>query len=775
MRAGAAPRPPTFSIVPSERPSLLPPGTPVDLDNCAREPIHLPGRVQSHGAVIVVRRTDLRVVQTSGNIGDLVPGGADAVLAATLPDLVGETAAARLVSSVEEHAAAAVRVDRVRLGEAAEVDAHCFAPAPGLIGIDLEPAREASADAGQVVSRVASWGARLAATTSPDEIVAIAADALSALTGFDRTWAYRFEDDGHGVVVAEQRREDLDAFLGLHFPATDIPPQARDLYLRTGVRVIHDAASVDADLVPVETPETGAWLDLSGSGLRAVSPIHIRYLLNMGVRSSMSVPLVVDGALWGLLSAHHYDDARHVSMRARAECELLGVMTSMQLAAATELARTRRDAGVHRAIATVIDAVGAHDGFAEGLASAPDALLSVAGATGAIVAVAGDRRVVGRTPDADGVERLLAFLGEQTDDVFQTDALGELEPSLADLAETVSGVLAVPLSRSQGNFIAWVRAESILEITWGNRDQGLVRRDPQGELELGHRESFERWAEEVRGRATPWEAVETEGVRELRSALGALLLTRTERLARLNDELSRSNDELDAFAYAAAHDLREPVRGVEQLADFLLEDHGESLGEEGRAKLQTILRLADRMDGLLSSLLEYAELGESAWKRTGVHLPTLVADVEELLAVRLTPETTIDVEDVTVEADESGLRQLLLNLVWNAVKYTEGTAHVEIGTRRLSEIDDVPVERSVVADHDPIAVFVRDQGIGIPSEYHETVFDLFRRLHGKDDFGGGNGAGLALCRRIVERHGGTIWLESEPGAGSTFWFTLAPA
>lgn len=763
--------------MPSESQSLLSPGTPVDLDNCAREPIHLPGRVQANGAVLVVRRSDLRVVQTSANIDALLSGGADAALAASLNDLVGDEAAARLVAAVDEHAHAAVRVDRVQfVNGGPDVDAHCFAPAPGLVGIDLEPAREAPADAGQVVTRVAGWGARLAGATDPETIAAIAAEALRKLTGFDRTWAYRFEADGHGVVVAEQRRDDLDAFLGLHFPESDIPEQARALYLRTGVRVIHDAASTDADLVPLVNPETGEWLDLSGSGLRAVSPIHVRYLLNMGVRSSMSVPLVVDGALWGLLSAHHYDDARHVPLQVRAECELLGVMTSMQLTAATELAKSRRSAEVQKAITTVIDAVGAHDGFADGLIAEQDALLSVAGATGAVVSIAGELHLVGRTPAPTEVERLLTLLAEWTEDeLFVTDALGEVDPASASLAEVTSGVLAVPLSRSEGNWIAWLRPENVEEITWANRDKGLVRRDPKGDLELGHRESFERWAEEVRGRSAPWSAVEIDAVRELRSSLGALLIARTERLARLNDELTRSNDELDAFAYAAAHDLREPVRGVEQLADFLLEDHGESVGPEGRAQLETILRLADRMDGLLSALLDYAELGVTALTRTRVHLPTMVAEVEELLAASLTPETTVQVEDVSVDADETGLRQLLLNLIWNAVKYTEGPAQVEIGVRRLSEIPTVPVRRAVLADHDPLVVFVRDQGIGIAPEHHETVFDLFRRLHGKDDFGGGNGAGLALCRRIVERHGGAIWVESTPGIGSTFWFTLAPA
>lgn len=762
--------------VPPEPPSLLPPGTPIDLDNCAREPIHLPGRVQAHGAVLVARRADLQVVQTSANLATVLGLETADVLGTSLADLLGADVAARLVAATGDDGGTTVRVERVRRPSGEELDAHAFAPAPTLIGIDLERADASPVDAGQVVTRVAAWGARLASTTDPHAIVAIAAEALHALTGFARTWAYRFEADGHGVVVAEERRGDLDTFLGLHFPASDIPPQARALYARGGVRVIQDAAAADADVVPLENPETGEWLDLSESGLRAVSPMHVRYLLNMGVRSSMSVPLVVDGALWGLLSAHHYDDARRLPLRVRAECELLGVMTSMQLAAATELARTQHQADVQRAITAVIDAVGAHTSFAAGLIADEPALLAVAGASGAIVSIGGEAHLVGDTPPPLDVARLLAHIREQPDDLVMTDALAAAVPQLADLTETASGVLAVALSRRQGNWIIWVRPESVHEVTWGNRDQELVRRDPRGRLELGGRESFERWAEEVRGRSTPWETVELDAVRELRASLGALLISQTERLARLNDELTRSNDELDAFAYAAAHDLREPVRGVEQLADFLLEDYGDAVGDAGRAQLQTILRLADRMDGLLSALLDYAELGEAKLERRPVHLPTLVREVEELLAVRLTPDAELLVEDVSVEADESGLRQLLLNLIWNAIKYRgDGPPHVEIGLRPLSTVDGGPVPRAVVADHDPVALYVRDRGIGIAPEHHDAIFDLFRRLHGKEEFGGGNGAGLALSRRIVERHGGTIWVESSPGEGATFWFTLVPA
>jgi light-regulated signal transduction histidine kinase (bacteriophytochrome) len=756
---------------------FLEPGQPVDLDNCAREPIHLPGSIQPSGALLVARASDRTVTQASDNVGDYFDGGLDVVIGQTLEALFDPAAAERFAASAGRVGTPSVRPDRVVLASGRAVDTHCFQPEERLLAVEIAPAAESELDATSTIARVATWSADLQSKTSPDALVAAAASSLRELTGFDRVWAYRFEADGHGVVVAEDRREDLESFLGLHFPESDIPRQARALYLRNAVRVIPDVQVPNAKLVPLENPETGTWLDLSGSTLRAVSPMHLLYLGNMGVRASMSVSLVVDGKLWGLLSAHHYDGPRAVPIRVRGECELLGVLTSMQLATAAELERTQSGLELQTSVSRVLDHMAANDSFVEGLSVDPDALLGVCNANGAVIATGDQRRVVGEAPPPAAIDRLLAALAELPDDVIAIDEVPTTFPELADLAEVASGVLAVPMSRRQGNWVVWLRPESVEEVTWANRDKELVRRGPTGVMELGERESFERWAETVRGRSRPWTAAEVDAVRGLRSSLGALLITRTEALARLNEELERSNSELDAFAYAAAHDLREPVRGIEQFAGFFLEDFGDTIDTDGHAQIQTILRLAGRMDGLLSALLEYAQLGESTWTSAPVRLESIVDDVRELLAPRLTDEITIAVDPATVSADPDGLRQLLLNLVWNAIKYSEGRGRIEIGSCSLSDAEggEPRVRRSMVGDDEPTAIYVRDHGIGIDPEYHEQIFELFFRLHAKDAYGGGAGAGLTLCRRIVERHGGVIWVDSTPGAGATFFFTLGPA
>jgi light-regulated signal transduction histidine kinase (bacteriophytochrome) len=756
---------------------FLPVGTPVDLDNCDREPIHIPGSVQPHGVLLVARTAGGELVQVSSNTDRLLEQPPHLVLGQTLNALVGDEAAARLTATAQRTGGPAIRPDRVSLPSGAICDAQTFTPADGLLAVELEPADDTEPDALTAIARVGAWSATLQGSTSIEAIAQSAATALRELTGYDRVWAYRFAPDGHGVVIAEDADPKLESFLGLHFPEGDIPRQARALYVQNRVRVIPDVAAVVAPLVPLTNPRTDAPLDLSGGSLRAVSPMHIRYLTNMGVQASLSVSIVVDGQLWGLLSAHHYDGPKYVPVRVRGECEVLGAVTAMCVSTAAELERTQSGLELQQSVNEVLEMLAAHESIADGLAAEPQALLGLCNAAGAIVVIGGERRTVGEVPGAADVDRILASLADSPDDLVATDDLGHTDATLDDLDSVAAGLVAFPLSRGQGNWVVWLRPETVEEVTWANRDKELVRREPSGEMRLGERESFERWAEEVRGRSRPWSAAELDAVRTVRTAVAALVITRADKLARLNDELARSNAELDAFAYAAAHDLREPVRGIDQFASFFVEDHGDAIGDDALDQIETIRRLAGRMSGLLDALLEYAQLGERLDRRTAVDLQTAVDEVRELLSARLGDDVTITVEPATLHADAEGLRQLLLNLIWNAAKYSPDGAQIEIGTCWLSDArgGDANVRRSAVGDREPVAVYVRDQGIGIAPDHHDVIFELFRRLHGKDEHGGGSGAGLTLCRRIVERHGGAIWVDSAPGKGATFYFTLEAA
>ena len=236
-------------------------------------------------------------------------------------------------------------------------------------------------------------------------------------------------------------------------------------------------------------------------------------------------------------------------------------------------------------------------------------------------------------------------------------------------------------------------------------------------------------------------------------------------LAQLNAELARSNTELDAFAYIASHDLKEPLRGIHNYAHFLIEDYADKLDEAGASKLKTLTRLTQRMQSLLDSLLHYSRLGRQELSLRPVDLQRVLDGALELLQARV-EEAGVSVRVPkplpTVIVDHRCIGEIFSNLIANAIKYNDKAERwVEVG---YTETEDA--NRPVL--------YVKDNGIGIPEQHRDAVFRIFRRLHGREEYGGGVGAGLTIVKKIIERHGGRIWIESEVGVGTTFYFTLAP-
>jgi chemotaxis family two-component system sensor kinase Cph1 len=319
---------------------LLPPGSQITLETCDREPIHTPGGIQPHGALLAVTGSDREIVQRSANALERL-GVSDELLGTSLAELIGADAAAGLTSANQRVDAAGLRPRAVQVAGVA-LDAFGYLAAPDVWVVEFEPSG-AGASAAALAEDVAGLLIACQSARTPQGLLEAAAAWTHQLTGFDRVWVYRFEPDDHGVVVVEERAETLAPFLGLHFPARDIPPQARALFLQNRVRFIPDACGVASPLEPLANPVTGDWLDLSDGILRAVSPMHLQYLQNLGATASMSIALEVEGRLWGLISGHHYSGPRVVEYRVRLACEVLGRVVSSQLV--RSLPRSSRRSG----------------------------------------------------------------------------------------------------------------------------------------------------------------------------------------------------------------------------------------------------------------------------------------------------------------------------------------------------------------------------------------------------------------------------------------------
>ena len=715
---------------------------------CDDEPIHIPGAIQPHGVLVSLDMRTFEIAQVSANCVDYFRVASADVIGRPLTALVGDLSEALLAGvRAARGGAGDPRLVEVS-GPAFDARIHCH---QGVAILEFER-HDPKASASDAVLRAAL--ARLQHPARVSELAAIAVEEVRALTGFDRVLLYRFDEEGHGDVLEESRAAGVDSYRGLRFPASDIPRQARAMYVLNWLRLIPDATYAPIRLVPERRPDGGRALDLSFATLRSVSPVHLEYLRNMGVGASMSVSLVHDGALWGLIACHHRSP-RHVSFAARAACEVIGRLVSLQITALQEIeSRTERDAlrGVE---ATLVDVMrDAPDDAATALVQRGDALLRLMGAGGAAVSTSTGVLTVGATPAPAQIAALVAWLGKQgASGIVHTERLAERHPPAAEYPHVASGLMALTLPAAGGpSYVLWFRPELLRSVTWAGDPTKEVNASEDG-TRLHPRHSFESWKQVVRAHAVPWRAAEIDAAEDLRRrAIEADLskqIARAEHAVLLRDEM----------VAIVSHDLKNPLQGINMAAALLTRNvAGDPRAEE---TLAVVKRSVARMSGLIHDLLDLAKIEAGRFDVTPERCAaarlvseaiTSLAPIAEAKAVRL---TSISEAAAHVQSDPERVFQVFSNLIGNAIKFTPAGGEVTVDVRVAS--GEVRFE-------------VRDTGPGIGPSELPHIFDRYwqaRRMRSA-----GAGLGLYIAKGIVEAHGGRIWAESVPSAGATFYFTL---
>ena len=524
----------------SDRPASVVPTTDDigDVDEqallrCADEPIAVPGAVQPHGVLLAVTEPDMAVAIASANAPDLF---GRPVAGAVLDDLLGGDDLARLRAGLPGELTE-LNPLRVRV-QGMDVDLVVHR-ADGLLLTEWEPVPGAEQAGAAWHRRLPTVLQRLSAAATLDELAATLARDVRGVTGYDRVMVYRFDAEWNGEVIAEDRRDDLEPFLGLRYPAADIPAQARALYASNWMRIIPDATYRPVPLDPPGHPATGRPLDLSGATLRSVSPVHLEYLGNMGVISSMSVSLIDRGRLWGLIACHHYAGPHRPSYADRVAAEFLGRTASLLLhtkVAAGEESGLIEVAQRQAQLAAVVGR--APRERAAALADGEVTALDLVPAAGAAVRIDGQLRLLGTTPPAERVLPLVRALLDAGMDA--TDALGRDLPEAADLADTASGVLAVGVAGGRGDFLAWFRPETVREVTWGGNPYASKVATTDDGPRLSPRRSFAAWSETVRGTSRPWAEHEVAAAHTLADDLAAAALNRAAEDNRLATALQRT-------------------------------------------------------------------------------------------------------------------------------------------------------------------------------------------------------------------------------------------
>jgi PAS domain S-box-containing protein len=505
-----------------------------DLSNCEREQIHLAGSIQPHGALLVVREPDYVIVQASENASSFL--GLDFSLPGRALEAIPGDLAERLLPHYRDELmdiARGVRCHAGRDRQAYDCLIH-RAPNNGLV-IELERAGPSVDVSYHLEKALKSIIATPGLHSLCDEIARI----FKSLTGYDRVMVYRFDDEGHGEVLSEAREPELESFLGNRYPATDIPQIARRLYERNRIRVLRDVEYRPAALEPPLSPITGDQLDMSLCFLRSISPIHVQYLKNMGVRATLVVSLLVNGKLWGLVSCHHYVP-RFIHFEERAVCELLAEAAATRIAALESFGRAQAEYSVRRLEQRMIRAISQEGDWRGALSDQSKALLEPLGASGAALLFEGEVRTVGEVPSTTALRELSNWLdGRSPSALLATASLSRDAPAFTELASIASGLLAVPISTSPGEYLVWLRPERVRTVTWGGNpnEPHLVGDDPST---LSPRRSFAQWHQVVEGTADPWSDADLAAARLIGETVSDVVIQfRSVRMLIAEDQLEQ--------------------------------------------------------------------------------------------------------------------------------------------------------------------------------------------------------------------------------------------
>jgi two-component system, chemotaxis family, sensor kinase Cph1 len=740
-----------------------PPSPAVTLANCDQEPIHIPGSIQGHGVLLALEEPSLTVRMASANTGELLGVSHSELLDRSVELVLHEDSTAALAEARNHATLRDHNPLKLRARHSGGVFDGILHRAGGLLVLELEPATTADdLSFGQFYRRVRASVARLRETQRVLDLAHLAAREVRSLTGFDRVMIYRFARDASGEVIAEARREDLESYLGLHYPASDIPAQARRLYTINWLRLIADMAYTPVPIFPVQNPLDQKPLDLSHSVLRSVSPIHVEYLTNMGVKASMSISLVVDEKLWGLVACHHYSPY-FVPYEARAASEFLGEALSWQIAARERADGFEQKAVSQRILARLVERMSASANPTLELAGDDSPLSELVGAGGSAVHCQGRLISTGSVPPKAELQAFVQWLPNVVSDApLCTESL-RLDYPDAPVLTDVAGVLVAPISAEDRHFLMWFRPEVERTINWGGNPEKQVELR-EGIPRLSPRGSFALWKETVRGHSVPWEPFDVEVALELKQCILGGIEQRAVELAKLNEELRASNFAKDEFLATVSHELRTPLNAM--LGWLSLLESGELPQAKRVQAMETVTRNARVQAQLVEDLLDVSRI-VSGKMRLDVQPVDPLEVVESALAsvqpaaaakgIRIQP--VLDPNAGPVMGDPGRLQQVLWNLLTNAVKFTPRDGRIQVRLQR--------VESS-------IEIGITDSGSGIRAEFLPYVFDRFRQSNGAITRSHkGLGLGLSIVKHLVELHGGqVVALSNGEGQGATFTVRL---
>lgn len=736
----------------------------VNLKNCDQEPIHIPGSIQPHGFLLGIDLQTLNISFCSGNAEDFIGVSHPQLLGRPATEIFGQEIETILEESKQFTDGRSKLLHITFNNRQLELSIHAHA---GYFILESESYPDGEEEKHDLFTLSKEFLDYMEHTHTLRQLCGMVAQGIKKITGYDRVMIYHFDKDYNGEVIAESKREDLEAFLGLHYPHTDIPAQARELYIKNQLRIIAD---VNYTPVPLYTIDDGKEkiLDLSYASLRSVSPIHVQYLHNMGVGATLTISLIHKKRLWGLVACHHYSP-RYLSQEVRLAARIQGNFITSQIDVLQQNEEYEESKKVNESAKQLISRkFDLTRGSFRQIVDDPHAL-SLCNATGLSMLIDDHIYKAGITPEEEEIRQLANYLSVYSaNSSFQTDAIGKLSSDFRNIAAKTPGINYHSLDISSSNCIIWYKPETVSEVNWAGDPSKAIEKDKNG---LSPRKSFELWQETVKFQSNPWRqseiAASSNFANVLLKHLGSVFLAEEEEKQReLAQILSETNAELENINWISTHDLQEPLRKIQMMSSFILSEEEKDIPEDVYEKVLRMNKSAERMQILVKDILKYTRLKYSREAFEQIELDQLFTEIISEVGDSLKHhEASITVGKLpSIHGVPFLVKQLFSNLIYNSLKFSDNSRKPEL---RVSATE-VSGKDSPDAGKPYYRIHYSDNGIGFEKTYNESIFNIFTRLHNPGEYQG-SGIGLALCKKIMNTHKGFIKADGHPGEGVDFF------